>query len=276
MAKTTRRLAWDDNYYLQTFLMTKKGITEPKLRELIGASEPTWKGWKRKRPALRAALKQGREARRSVVETNPDHERVETFAEYVYGQLPTPMRRVWTEIEAINDGDDERQRHMKETLNEHGVPFRQALYLHALPTSRFNMTTALKKSMISLRTYEQWHRDYPDFVELVKEIKAHKQSYFENALMDAVQLGDTSAIIFANKTFNRDIGYGDKVTVEHTGNVTNTNITLDLTAALHDIPHEYKLLIIERLQRQQKAIADGADQLNVIDAKTHQPTEPSE
>ena len=243
---TTRRLAWDDNYYLQTFLLTKQGNTEAKVRNLIGASEKTWKGWKVKRPALRHALKKGREARRTVVETMPDNDRAETFKDYVYGHLPQSMRRLWTEIESIADGDNERQDLMKETLRTQGVAFRQSLFIHALTTSRFDFSKALRKSMISASTYEKWMKDYPEFVALVKEINRHKSSYFENALLDAVQLGDTTAIIHANKTFNRDLGYGEKIEIEHTGSVTQTHAHLDLTKL--DIPDKYKLLILRHLQ----------------------------
>jgi hypothetical protein len=59
----------------------------------------------------------------------------------------------------------------------------------------------------------------PEFAELVDEIHLHKKDFFESKLVELVQSGDSSATIFANKTMNRDRGYGDKTTIEHTGTV---------------------------------------------------------
>lgn len=224
----THTLAWNDAYYLQTFLLLAEGYSETKARTLIGASEQRWKGWKRRKPALRAAIKKGREWKDNNAQILPDNERPENFHDYVIGHLSPEMRRVWAEIEHLEDAGEEGWTSIKKLLQENGKQFRQSLFVYALTKSRFDMTNAMKKSMINLRTYEKWIKEDEGFRELVREISFHRGNFFENALMNQVQMGDTQAIIFANKTQNKERGYGDSMQVEHTGNIQHTAVQISL------------------------------------------------
>ncbi len=52
-------------------------------------------------------------------------------------------------------------------------------------------------------------------MEVVKQTHEAKKDLFESALVGLVKQGEPSAVVFANKTLNRDRGYNDKVEVTH-------------------------------------------------------------
>jgi hypothetical protein len=223
-----KRAVWKDEFYLQAYLLTLAGETDDSVRKIIGASEVVWKRWKANRSALRAALAKARQARRDRQEQAKEEPEKQSFADYVFGHLPKEMRRLWSEIESLEDNDQDGQDAIRSLLANSGKRFRQGLFIYALTRSRFNVTEAMQRAMISLDTYDKWIRQDADFEAMVKEIAFHRKNYFENALLRQIDQGDTQAIIFANKTQNRDRGYGDQLDVSVSGNISHTHVILDL------------------------------------------------
>ncbi len=81
------------------------------------------------------------------------------------------------------------------------------------------VTTAAKKTGISAESHRLWMRDDSEYRNKIKAIKMMKQDFVESKLMEKVEEGDISAVIFASKTVNRDRGYADKVELSGTVNV---------------------------------------------------------
>jgi hypothetical protein len=74
---------------------------------------------------------------------------------------------------------------------------------------------------VSKRTIDGWLRSDPEFPELMAEVEFHKKNFFESGLVGQVEEGNVQSIIFANRTYNRDRGYGEVRGVEHSGTVNH-------------------------------------------------------
>jgi len=119
---------------------------------------------------------------------------------------------------------------------------RQKLFLQALVDSCFNVNYARKMINLSSAQLSIWKKD-PEFLKMINELQMYKKNFYESKLIKLVDMGDSAATIFANKTFNRDLGYGDRVDVKHTHehkhlNIDNLNISLkakkELLAAIQN------------------------------------------
>src|SRR5262249_7608279 len=131
------------------------------------------------------------------------------FREYVLHRLSPSLQQVWdklTQFEKAKDGAALAQ----SLLERQGTYARRALFIHALIACNFNVSAASRRMGISHNLYYQWLRDDEAFAELVREIRCHIGDFFEAALVELVDRREPSVVIFANKTFNRDRGYGDK------------------------------------------------------------------
>jgi len=99
----------------------------------------------------------------------------------------------------------------------------------------------LARSGVSYNMLERWKEEDPDFPKLVDFLNTLRGNFFEDALCDAVADGDTAATIFANRTFNRERGYNDKLidikkTVhqlnEHVVKIADLGLSIDEKRAL--------------------------------------------
>lgn len=82
-----------------------------------------------------------------------------------------------------------------------------------------NVTMACKACNIDRRTFYQWCEDDPEFKKSVQDIRENELGDFiENALMQRIQLGDTTAIIFACKTLCKNRGYVERQEQQIIGN----------------------------------------------------------
>jgi len=171
------------------------------------------------------------------------------FGGYVMERLSPESRKVWddiqfwednfTKVEAILDGKAKR--------------IRQELFIHALVTNCFDVSTALRVTGVSRGMLDKWRNDI-GFRQLLEDIHWHKKNFFETALIKLVQDGNPAAVMFVNKTINRDRGYQEKVEVQHTGTIsTGVDIeTLDL-----DLGTRKAILLAMRKKREELA-ADNA------------------
>ncbi|MGH0945675.1 hypothetical protein ACQVTS_32665 [Bacillus mycoides] len=87
--------------------------------------------------------------------------------------------------------------------------------LVALSNSLSVVTPAAKQVGITPETHRLWMKKDLVYREKVLAIKLEQKDFVESKLMEKVNNDDTAAIIYANKSLNRDRGYGDKV--EHSG-----------------------------------------------------------
>ncbi len=201
---------WKDELYLKIHDLAKTGMSETKIAAALGVTTTTFLKWKKQKSAIRESLKLGRA-------TNGDDEQ-ETFRDYVYKRLPVELQELWNDIMAMESLPNGLAR-IEKMLANAGLRARQHLFVHALTAFNFNASRACRKLNVSRKTFEFWCYNDPQFHELIDEINWHKGNYFEDALVAAVTRGDTAAVVFANRTFNRDRGYSEKHEIVHKGGI---------------------------------------------------------
>lgn len=235
MAKKTYK--FDDTVYVTAYELARDGHSDTQVAKAMGVTYLTFRAWKRKYPALVDALER---ARRYKTPTNNF-----TFQDYVYERLEPEHRAMWDSImawETIPGGYEM----IEAMLANEGTQTRQALFIHALTQTAFNISKAMRLIGVPRRVYEDWRKNDPDFAALVEEIFWHKKNFFEQAFIGRVAAGDTPAIIHAVKTQCRDRGYNDKIEVEYSGTVDHTH-TIDL--ATLDLDVTTRRAILEAMRK---------------------------
>jgi hypothetical protein len=222
---------WTDDNYVTAYQLARDGHPDAQIAKIIGVLPETFREWKQKRPALVNSLARGRGEVDDPVTTPAT---VASFFEYVYNQLPEAEREVFEEILMLHETDSGIEC-VEAMLKNHGKRMRQHLFFHALVRNNFMIAQACSFVNISHRTFLNWKTRDPDFAELLETLHEYKKDFFEGALVKLVAKGDSAATIFANKTLNKDRGYGDKMTLDVQGAINHT----------HQHEHEHRLSIGE-------------------------------
>lgn len=188
---------WKDEHLATIYRLARAGYSDVKIQEALGIAHRTWQAWCKRRPQVRVMLEQGRKREEGE------------FYEYVHERLPAELQARWEHLIASE----------KLTLDLHrldglAVRQQQALYLHALVHHNFIPSRARRTCGLTKEKVERWAREDPGFRKLEEEVHEAKKDYFEWALMDLVARRETAAVIFANKTYNRDRGYNERVQVD--------------------------------------------------------------
>ena len=200
-------------HVVEVYIAAKSGMTENQISKVLGISVHTLRVWEKKKKAFKIALERGR------AECKGKKGDSLSFREYVYGRLSYKNRKLWNKIIRLSKNTKKRKRpkdyieQIEVLLEKRGKRARQSLFLYAWVSSNFSISHALRKVNISRSTFELWKRD-ADFHILFKEMEWHKKNFFEEYLCMLVKGGNPAATIFANKTFNRDRGYGEKIDVD--------------------------------------------------------------
>jgi hypothetical protein len=210
---------YSDAIVFKVYELARSGLSDRKIQEYLQISIQGMIDWKRKYPLFQMALDEGRK------HVNGQDGQL-TFREYVYKRLAPDLKKLWDEINACEREHNGVLR-MEALFRQHGVQARQHLFLYALTASNFNASTACKKVGVTKETVDNWTEKDPRFARLMDEIHWHKGNFFESALVGAVKAGETGAILFANRTFNKDRGYGMKVEHEIKGTVNHLHVTVD-------------------------------------------------
>lgn len=222
------KAVWNHDYYIKAYDLAKQGMRNQRLAKALGISKPTLLEWMKRHPAFKRAIQTGREQFNKVQEGS--------FREYVYEQLSPEMKEVWDEINACSEDPNGVVR-IEALLHAKGKRVRQHMFLYAVVDNNFNASQACRFVNISVHTLRLWIANDPDFRELMDEINWHKKNFYEEGLVALVRRRDPAATIYANKTYNRDRGYGDSKTVEHTGKLE------------HDHSGEVRVIDNEKLQK---------------------------
>lgn len=233
-----RKVPWQDMFYLRAYELSMLGWTEKQICSDIGADLVTFKRWKEERPVLLAALERGKKKSK---------EKELGFAGYIYEQLPEHLKELWDRIDRCSHIEGGMLK-AEALLEEGGKMARQHLFLYALVKSNFSQTKACRAVNVSKSMLDEWIETDPNFHELIQEIHWHKGNFFEEALIDKVKDGDAGSIIFANRTFNKDRGYGEKSTLELTGNVNHNHFNIDEL----ELPLETRLIILDAMKKKEE------------------------
>lgn len=237
---------WKDEYYVKIYELARSGMRNKTIARTIGVDyTSTFKVWIRKLPALAKALEQ---ARGTVANTK-------TFLDYVYERLDPRLQVLWDEINRMDKSDSNQIEMIESFLEKAGMRARQHLFVHAFVASNFNLSEACRKVNITKRTFERWVTEDPEFGELFDEINWHKKNFCEGMLMALVAQADTTAVIFANRTLNRDRGYNPTKDVNITGHINHSMIPLER------LPLELRKQIMEALEKGQQPDLNGLNML---------------
>lgn len=231
---------YSDALVFAAYDAAKSGMSERKIAEFVGVNNDDYRRWKQKHPLFRLAIEKGMEFHRKA-----DGAAV-TLKDYVYRHLDPALQRLWKEI---NQPKTTVAR-LDQIFDRAGIRARQQLYLHALTVSNFNASQALKKLGLAYSTVQQWAERDPEFGRLMQEMDTHKGNFFESALVGAVKGGDVGAILFANRTFNKNRGYGIKVEHEVSGTVNHLHATVDIE--MLDLDLDTRRKILEAIQKQEE------------------------
>jgi hypothetical protein len=218
---------WKDKYIIQAYELIKNGSTEHQISKIFGIAFPTFRYWRETKPIFDMAIREGRKAykRKGIAQNN--------LKSYIYKRLSPELQELWKKLNKLDKAKCGTDR-IEALLENKGTSIRQHLFLYALTSNNFSFSSALRKVNISKSTFDCWRKNDPEFSQLVEEINWHKKNFFEDHLTMLIRGGDTSATIFANRTYNKDRGYG----------VEGNNLNLNLT---QNIQHNYLPIKVEQL-----------------------------
>lgn len=243
---------WSDEYFVLCYQLASDGLTLNAIAEQLGVLPGTLSKWRKTKPALNKAIEEG-------FGRNKDRKKVKGLQDYLYQQLSPKLQKLWVELTRCAKHKNPIQR-MEALFDRHGEEARMHMWLHAYSTSHWNATVACKKVGISVKQFKKWMED-PVFSEMIDEMHFHKGEFFDSKLVDLVHSGDSKAIMFVNRTYNRGKGYAEKLEVEHSGNVQHEHRNvLDVTR----LPVKLQQQIMEYMEQQealdQKQLGYNGDQ----------------
>lgn len=225
---------WRDELYIEIYDLAREGLSNLAIAEILDISYGTLKKWIKTKAALKTAISKAR--------SEKDDNRPATVEEYIYQQLSPDLQKLWASLnEFEHEGNTLRK---MELLRDQPDKTRQMIFIHALVTSaRFDTSRACKAAGITKAVYDKWTLTDPTFMQLIEEVLWHKKNFFEGALAGLVASGDTSAILFVNKTINRDRGYDQRHKIELSGSVLHGTINIDA------LPLEERRRLLEQAKR---------------------------
>jgi len=228
------RPLWRSTIPVDAYIMARAGMENQEISAALRVNNTTFSLWQRLHPELAYALQTARKKPK---------EGDETFEQYAYTQLPPKLQELWDKIDYWFDHANGYEK-IRMLLDGQSLRVRQSLWLHAIISSNFDVSHACHMVGVNRAVLKQWEED-PDFVELLEELKFHKGNFYEKALNDLVVFRHPGAVVFANKTFNADRGFGEKLEVkgeiQHLHGFVISVDQLDLTL-------EEKLKLLEKVQ----------------------------
>lgn len=244
---------WKPIFLVQVYRMVRLGIPDEDICRTLKVSRVSLYKWRKDRPELEEAIQMARKER--------DESR--DLTSWIYKRLSPEMQDLWTRIQSWHEQPGGHNL-VELSLQDHGLRVRQQLFLHALCVLKFNPSEAMRAVNITKYELDKWLASDLEFSRLVDEMQWHKGNFFEQALYELVEQGNPSAVMFANKTFNRKRGYGQtaELNVKHSGQVLHG--VIDLTEIMHKLSPESKAEIMTALrdleeQKKQKIIPYAPD-----------------
>lgn len=246
---------WSDDFYVLAYRLAKQGLPDYAIAQQLGVTHQHLLRWLKRKPSLANALAAARDVNSSSFQAE--------FRDYVYARLPDNLKEIWDELNRCERKGSGVAR-LEALLEKNGKRARQHLFMYALVNCNFNPSEACRRVNVSKQVLDGWIKNDPDFSELMDQIQWHKGNFFEEGLVKLVREGDTKAIVFANERFNKSRGYGNKVEVNHSGQVNHLHAhMIDLEGL--ELPSEIKMQILEAVRKQRPASLP----LDVESVKSH-------
>lgn len=132
-----------------------------------------------------------------------------TLKNYVLTTLSKDMRAVWDKLTTLSTLEE-----INAIFKNKPIKMRQQLFCHAILHTAYDISKACAMVGVDRMQMEKWKGDL-EFLQMLEEVQFHKKNFFEHALIGLVAEGYPGAVIYANRTINRDRGYDEKVTIEN-------------------------------------------------------------
>lgn len=188
----------------------------------------------------------------------------ENFGEFVLTRMSKENRERYEQLLFWEDHPDGASK-TRGILRDMTERERRIMFVQCVAANGFVYSRALKLMGISGDVVKNWNRDR-GFRAMTNEIQQLKKDFFEQALVDLAAARDTTAVVFANKTLNRDRGYGEKLSVDVKGQIDHTHTVVPL-AALEELPTEVLDTVLKAVQehkrKQMEARAAGPSVLTL-------------
>jgi len=95
------------------------------------------------------------------------------------------------------------------TKSDRLSPKKKAM-IEAMKSQLGVVSAACKKANVSRDTHYRWMKESPKYKQAIEESELVLKDFGENALFKLMKAGNPQAIIFFNKTRNKDRGYVEK------------------------------------------------------------------
>lgn len=197
----------------------------------------------------------------AVAEINNKNKDISQLDDLILGRLPPELRSIWKKL--VNK--EPLTKEMEMMLASKGEIHRMRLLAYALIKCDFNATKACKLAGVPYRKFMVWSTTNLDFIRLMEEVRECKKDLAEESLIKLVKKGDRNAVIFVNKTLNKDRGYGQ--TVEVNSQVTHNYNMINIEEL--DLPVEIKIAILNAI-RNKKEKEMHVNAVNVQEQKQSQ------
>lgn len=194
------------------------------------------------------------------IATHPELQQAKAFADehrnkgylgnYVVKNLSKEARAVWNKIQDLST-----QEEIDAIFKGRPLRIRQQLFCTAVLYTGFDLSKATSMIGINRGEIDRWKKD-PDFLQMLEEIQFHKKNFFEKALIGLVHENHPGAIIFVNRTYNRDRGYSDQIDLNVHAQEGATEFSLEELISDMDLPTQKKLLAAiekRKLQHEEEA-----------------------
>jgi transposase-like protein len=191
---------WKSINSVLAYRLARAGLEDGLIARELGVSRQTFWKWRKQYPDFDKALTLAESDRRGMV-----------LADFVWAQLSPELQELWDAIGAFTERAAPASV-VEEILANQGRAVRQQLFLHALAVRNFDVAAAMRALNVSRRDLRDWEGD-ADFGELLAEVDWQRGNFYEDALAVLVKDRNPSAVIFANKTYNRQRGYAPGVDV---------------------------------------------------------------
>lgn len=114
------------------------------------------------------------------------------------------------------------------------VEDKKALFLKAFEQSRGIIAPACRAISMTRQIYYKWLEDDPSFAEAVEAIRQEQIDIVESALLNKIEDGDTTAVIFYLKTKAKERGYSERTELTgKDGKDLNPDIRIEIVDADH-------------------------------------------
>jgi len=253
-----RKSRFKDEYYVRVYQLARTGIPGKSIAIALQISFASYISWKKKFPALKKAEQLGKNA---FQENKKGQGPIEKFYDVVYQHLAPELKTLWNKINAI-----ERTPHgvlrIETLLKDNGKRAHQQLFVYALTVFNFNYNRACSSTHVSKRRLDLWIETDHGFSELLDTIQWHQKNYYEGALLDLVESGDTAAIMMVNKSINADRGYNPSLNVNVNGKVQHEHVHIHVDDL--DLPLETRKQILLAVRKKSNVVESNGHKVTSV------------